>query len=76
MVKLLCYFMHRLLDFRHTEIQSLASLTEGGDLHQVTFEAPFGGSYLSPFWYARLTSEACARKVAARSMLLKVKAKH
>ena len=74
-VEYLCYFMHRLLDFRHPEIRSLVSLLNSqtdprsGD---VAFELPCGGSYLSPFWYVRLPSETLAKSVAQRSLLVKV----
>ena len=49
-------------------------MTQGDETEQttVTFERPYGGSYLSPFWYAWLPSEACAKDVASRSLLLKV----
>lgn len=71
----LCYFMHRLLDFRHPEIRSLVSLLDSHDnrnLADVNIELPCGGSYLSPFWYVRLPSEALARSIAQRSLLVKV----
>ncbi|KAL3152268.1 hypothetical protein ABBQ32_001345 [Trebouxia sp. C0010 RCD-2024] len=70
----LCYFMHRLLDFRHPEIRSLVSLLDSRDNRNsadVNFELPCGGSYLSPFWYVRLPSEALARSIAQRSLLVK-----
>lgn len=71
----LCYFMHRLLDFRHPEIRSLASLLGSRDNPKspdVVFELPCGGSYLSPFWYVRMHSEALAKAIARRSLLVKV----
>lgn len=74
-VEYLCYFMHRLLDFRHPEMVSLVSLLDRRDdptSGSVVFEPPRGGSYLSPFWYVRLPSETIARLVAQRSLLVKV----
>ena len=74
-VEYLCYFMHRLLDFRHPEMASLVSLLDRRDdptSGNVAFEPPCGGSYLSPFWYVRLPSETVARSVAQRSLLVKV----
>lgn len=74
-VEYLCYFMHRLLDFRHPEMRSLVSLLDrqdGSTTCNVAFEPPRGGSYLSPFWYVRLPSETVARSVAQRSLLVKV----
>ena len=70
----LCYFMHRLLDFRHPEIRSLAALldSDNADFHSISFQSPCGGSYLSPFWYVRLPSETLARSIAQRSLLVKV----
>ena len=71
----LCYFMHRLLDFRHPEISSLVSLLDSRDNQKPAdfkFELPCGGSYLSPFWYVRLPSEALAKTIAQRSLLVKV----
>ncbi len=75
-VQFLCYFMHRLLDFRHAEIASIASL--GGsnsptESNGVSFDQPCGGSYLSPFWYVWLPSEDSAKTVAKRSLLVKVR---
>ena len=74
-VQYLCYFMHRLLDFRHPEIQSLASLAGCSSCRgcsSAAFEAPAGGSYLSPFWYVRLPSESSVTAIAQRSLLVKV----
>lgn len=74
-VEYLCYFMHRLLDFRHPEMRSLVSLLDRRDdptSGNVAFEPPRGGSYLSPFWYVRIPSETVARSVAKRSLLVKV----
>ena len=74
-VEYLCYFMHRLLDFRHPEIKSLVSFLDRRDdstPNFVAFEPPRGGSYLSPFWYVRLPSKTVARSVAQRSLLVKV----
>ena len=74
-VEYLCYFMHRLLDFRHPEMRSLVSMLDRRENFtscNVAFEPPRGGSYLSPFWYVRLPSETVATLVAQRSLLVKV----
>lgn len=71
----LCYFMHRLLDFRQPEVKALASIA---GCHAQTnsdtfgFEKPFGDSKLSPFWYLRLPSEHVAVSILQRSLLVKV----
>lgn len=71
----LCYFMHRLLDFRQPEVRALAAMA-GCCLESRSdtcgFKPPFGGSYLSPFWYLRLPSEAIAQRLLQRSLLVKV----
>ncbi len=75
-VQFLCYFMHRLLDFRHAEIESIASLNGSNsstESNGVSFDEPCGGSYLSPFWYVWLPSEDSAKTVAKRSLLVKVR---
>ncbi len=75
-VQFLCYFMHRLLDFRHAEIDSIASLNGSNsptEFNGVSFDEPCGGSYLSPFWYVWLPSEDSAKTVAKRSLLVKVR---
>jgi len=67
--------MHRLLDFRHPEINSIASLIACDSITHsgcVAFDPPCGGSYLSPFWYVQLPSEQAAESIAQRSLLVKV----
>ena len=74
-VQYLCYFMHRLLDFRQPEVKSLADMTgccTGADSDSFGFEQPFGSCNLSPFWYLRLPSERVAISILQRSLLVKV----
>ena len=71
----LCYFMHRLLDFRQPEVKSLADMTgccTDADSDSFGFEEPYGGCKLSPFWYLRLPSESIATSILQRSLLVKV----
>lgn len=71
----LCYFMHRLLDFRQPEVKSLADMTgccTDADSDSFGFEEPYGGCKLSPFWYLRLPSESVATSILQRSLLVKV----
>ncbi|KAL0027841.1 hypothetical protein WJX77_009882 [Trebouxia sp. C0004] len=63
-----------LLDFRHAEIDSIASLGRSNgptESNAASFDQPYGGSYLSPFWYVWLPSEDLAKTVAKRSLLVK-----
>lgn len=66
----LCYFLHRLLDFRIPEVESLA---QGAGCHpqDVQWKAPVGGDAWSPFWYLKLPSEAVAQRIASRSLLVR-----
>lgn len=68
----LAYFLHRHLDFRLPEIDSLLELAGQGKLMQSRWRQPYGKHFYSPFWYLQLPSEAVAQEVAARSILLKV----
>lgn len=71
----LCYFMHRLLDFRQPEVTALADMAgccTQADSDTFGFKTPFGGSKLSPFWYLRLPSESVAAAILQRSLLVKV----
>lgn len=75
--RFLCYFMHRLLDFRQPEVEALADMAGcclEADTGNFGFERPFGGSQLSPFWYLRLPDETFAVSILQRSLLVKVQA--
>ncbi len=69
-MRYLCHFLHRHLDFRLSELESLAALAGVGPIQ---WEAPPGGEPLSPFWRVHLPDDAAARRVAERSMLLKAR---
>ena len=63
----LCYFLHRLLDFRAPELVSLASMA-GIPLRLVP---PALQPDVNPLWRCRLPSDAAARCLTQRSMLVK-----
>ena len=68
MRRYLCYFLHRFLDYRAPELHSLAVM------HgiPVQLEPPKLEPDVSPFYYCRLPSDEAARRIAERSMLVKV----
>lgn len=75
-VTVLCYFMHRKLDFRHAEVEALAELVGCPKLGQpgaVEWGRPHGGDWVSPFWYLTLPSLDTAVAIARRSVLVKVR---
>ena len=63
----LCYFLHRLLDFRAPELVSLASMA-GIRLQLVP---PDLRPDVNPLWRCRLPSDDAVRRLAQRSMLVK-----
>jgi len=65
--KYLCYFLHRLLDFRAPELEALASLA--GVPMRLT--PPDLRPDINAFWTCHLPSDEAARRLAERSMLLK-----
>ena len=65
--KYLCYFLHRLLDFRAPELEALASLA--GVPMRLT--PPDLRPDINAFWTCHLPSDEAARQLAERSMLLK-----
>jgi hypothetical protein len=65
----LCYFVHRLLDFR---IPELIALAEMYGVEGLQWEPPVGGHKVSPFWYVRLPSEHMAQQIVGRSVLIRV----
>ena len=67
----LCYFVHRLLDYRTPEIEALAAMS-GVALDLIP---PVVEPDVSPFYYCRLPSDEVARQIAERSILLKVRAR-
>ena len=66
----LAYFMHRHLDFRLAEVDSLM---EGLGLPSVPsrWREPYGGQQYSPFWYLTVPSDEVARQLMQKSILLK-----
>jgi tRNA (guanine10-N2)-methyltransferase len=65
----LCYFLHRHLDFRRAEVQALADLAGCGA--EVRWRAPHGDVEHSPLWHVWLPSDAAAREICERSVLVK-----
>lgn len=65
----LCYFLHRHLDFRAAEFESLAQLAGVGA--EVKWRKPHGDVEHSPFWYVWLPSEEKAREIMSRCILTK-----
>ncbi|GLC40262.1 hypothetical protein PLESTB_001633100 [Pleodorina starrii] len=65
------YFVHRLLEFRRPEIESLAK-TVGCKDEEVQWRAPAGDVELSPFWYLTLPSEEAAIQISKRMILTKM----
>ncbi|KAL3693576.1 hypothetical protein R1sor_007227 [Riccia sorocarpa] len=66
----LCYFLHRLLDYRIPEVESLARLFLGEKVDLKWRQSPYHHPD-SPFYFIDLPSEDIARKIASRSVLLK-----
>ncbi|BBN04731.1 tRNA (guanine10-N2)-methyltransferase [Marchantia polymorpha subsp. ruderalis] len=66
----LCYFLHRLLDYRKPEIESLAKLFLGENAELKWKQSPHHHED-SPFYFIDLPSEDVARQIASRSVLLK-----
>ena len=66
----LAYFLHRHLDFRLPELESLIDFEDKGIGY--SWRKPFGDLIYSPFWYLRLPSDEIARKLCKRVLLLKV----
>ncbi len=68
----LVQFLHRLLDFRRPDVESVARMV-GCPPEEIKWRMPFGNEELSPFWYLRLPGgDAMVQKVAERTMLTKV----
>ncbi|KAJ7547194.1 hypothetical protein O6H91_08G073900 [Diphasiastrum complanatum] len=71
----LCYFLHRLLDYRLPEVESLAKLFgcfDGEDgAHHLQWKQPPHHHLDSPFYFVSLPSEEIARSIAHRSLLVK-----
>jgi len=65
----LCYFYHRLLDYRRPEVAALAKLF-GGDA-ELQWKLPLNHHEDSPFHFIWLPSEEIASKIANRSVLVK-----
>ncbi len=45
----LCYFIHRLLDFRLPDVESVAEAV-GCGVDSVKWRMPYGNEEMSPFW--------------------------
>ncbi len=69
----LCYFLHRLLDFRIPDVESVLEMLGLSLDQQVKWRLPCGGEHYSPFWYIRLPSEEVVRQLADRAMLTRVR---
>uniref|UniRef100_A0A0D6R2X9 tRNA (guanine(10)-N(2))-methyltransferase n=1 Tax=Araucaria cunninghamii TaxID=56994 RepID=A0A0D6R2X9_ARACU len=65
----LCYFYHRLLDYRRPEVEALAKLF--GGLAQLDWKLPSNHHQDSPFHFVWLPSEKVALQIATRSILVK-----
>lgn len=65
----LCYFLHRLLNFRVPELTALADMFGVKD---VRWEPPHCGNEVSPFWYVHLPSERAAHQIVNRAVLIRV----
>jgi hypothetical protein len=70
--RLLCFFNHRLLDYRRQEVEALAAMA-GCRPEQVTWEPPFGGDLASPYHYVTLPSVGVAKEICERAVLVKVR---
>ena len=66
----MAYFLHRHLDFRLPELESLIDF-EDRDI-PYSWRKPFGDFLYSPFWYLKLPSDDIAKKLCNRVLLLKV----
>ena len=66
----LAYFMHRHLDFRLAEVDSLMEAL-GVPSAPGRWRQPYGGQQYSPFWYLTLPSDEVARQLTQKSILLK-----
>ena len=66
----LAYFMHRHLDFRLAEADSLLEAL-GLPPAPGRWRQPYGGQRYSPFWYLTLPSDEVARRLTQKSILLK-----
>ena len=71
-MQLLCYFVHRHLDFRKSDVESVAKLMGCTGDRSTSWDLPFGGNAESPYWYLNVPDEAKAREIAERSVLMKV----
>ena len=65
----MCYFLHRLLNFRVPELRAIADMYGVKD---VLWELPHCGNEVSPFWYVHLPSERVARQIVDRAVLIRV----
>ena len=73
----LCYFAHRLLSFRETEVQQLQELwhrdnSQNGKGVPLTFRLPEDHTWLSPFRIVNFESDEQVDWISARAILIKV----
>ena len=76
-VSYLCYFAHRLLSFRETEVQQLHELwhqtfSPNGKGLPLEFRLPKGHTWLSPFRFANFGSDEQIAWILARAVLIRV----
>eukprot|EP00955_Chlamydomonas_euryale_P052525 355182-Chlamydomonas_euryale.AAC.6 len=70
----LCYFIHRLLDFRLPDVEAVAE-TCGAAAPTLTWRMPFGDEPMSPFYYLRVPGgDAVVEGIARRTTLARVSA--
>jgi len=70
-VWLLCFFVHRLLDFRLADVEGSLEALGVALSDGVAWRQPFGGEPLSPLWGLRLPNEAVVPALAARATLVR-----
>lgn len=66
----LAYFLHRHLDFRLPELESLIAFENSSISY--SWRKAFGDREYSPFWYLRLPSDDVAKRLCNRVLLLRV----
>lgn len=70
----LCLFYHRLYEFRQPDAEAAAAIA---GCRSVTWRMPHGNVGESPYWYMQLPaegSEALAKQICDKAVLLKVRA--
>ncbi len=67
----LTQFVHRLLDYRRPELESLAEMASCRT-EELRWRMPAGDVEESPFWYMTLPSEETVQQIGKRMLLTKV----